>query len=492
MSENKQLNSFITKADIAALPVLPHTLQVLKAALELPGFSYRHLDTILQYDPACMINLLAYANQEVNNDFDKEISQVDHAAMFLGMDRLEKFISNITSLYSVQNKKVADKLSRLQHRGVHAAFQAQSFAQLINNSSDREIYTSALVSPVSELLCWHLEPLKAQKVELLICRDTINYKQAQQDVFGFTYHELAKALTHHWHIPALFLQRQEMDELDEASHPIKCMYLAEKCSIIAEHGWYYDKMYEHIQLCAETFHYSEEHIARMLHSIAVTMAHSVSEFYPVQTTVNQLALLAGKVPYTQIIPIEEKKKPSLKKSKPQAVRKKPAAKPQRAIIASIKLIHSASDFPTLIRLTMDALFETKAFNRVAFIMLSKDKKQLQVRSLRGYTSKQFSDTAINMQSANLFSRLLTKPQSVFINHKNYPKFAPLINQTMQDMLNVKEFIAKSVYAKKRPIGLFYMDKHPLDNNVPQTMTSEDVKQMKKICALFDKQLSLIS
>lgn len=492
MPENSPLNSFINKADIAALPVLPNTLQVLKAAMEKPSFNYRHLDNILQYDPACMINLLAYANQEINKDFDKEISQVDHAAMFLGMERLEKFIDSVTSLYSVKNKKVADKLSRLQHRGVHAAYQAQNFAQLINDSSISEIYTSALVTPISELVCWHIDPVKAQKVELLVFKENIGYEEAQRDIFGFSYHELAEALTHHWHIPSLFLQRQEMNELDEASRAVKCMYLAEKCSIIAEHGWYYDSMYQHIKLCADTLHYSEGYIAQTLHSTAVNMAHNSGEFYPVQTTISHLALLAGKVPYTQVINIEDKKKPEPQKNEPQPVRKKPAAKPQQDKVASINLINSANDFPTLMRLTMNALFETKVFNRVGFMMLSKDKKQLQVRSLRGYKSKQFTETSLNLQPANLFSKLLAKSQSVFVNQQNHQKFAPLINQTMQDMLGVREFIAKSIHAKGKPIGLFYMDKHPLEDNVTLAMDSDDVNQMKKVCSLFDKQLKIIS
>ncbi|MCU7939902.1 MAG: HDOD domain-containing protein [gamma proteobacterium symbiont of Bathyaustriella thionipta] len=439
-----------------------------------------------------MINLLAYANQEINKDFDKEISQVNHAAMFLGMERLEQFIANITSLYSVTNKKIADKLSRLQHRGVHAAFQAQNFAHMINDSSVSEIYTSALVTPVSELVCWHLEPLKAQKVELLVFKEKVNYEQAQNDVFGFSYHELAETLTHHWHIPSLFLQRQEMNELDEATRSVKCLYLAEKCSIFAEQGWYYDAMYNHIKLCAETFHYSEGHIAQALHTTAVNMAQNAHEFYPVQTTISHLALLAGKVPYTPVINIEEKKKPESKADKPQPVSNKPAAKPQPEKIASIHLITSANDFPGLIRLTMDALFETRAFNRVAFMMLSKDKKQLQTRSLRGFNSKHFTDTPLSMQPANLFSKLLVKSQSVFINQLNYQKFSPLINETMQEILNVQEFIAKSVHVKGKPIGLFYMDKHPVDDSSIQKMDIEDFNQMKKICALFDQQLKNIS
>ncbi|MCK5662004.1 MAG: HDOD domain-containing protein [Thiotrichaceae bacterium] len=492
MPENTTLNSFINKADIAALPVLPNTLQLLKEALEKPSFNYHHLNSILKYDPACIINLLAYANQEIDRDFDKQIRQVDHAAMVLGMERLEKFIGNVTSLYSVKNKKVADKLSRLQHRGVHAAFQAQNFAQLIKESSDSEIYTSTLVTPISELLCWHLEPVKAQKVELLVYKQKQNYKQAQNEIFGFSYHELAEALSHHWHIPDLFLKRQEMNELDDASRSIQCMYLAEKCSIIAEHGWYYDNMVQHIKLCADTFHYSEERIVQMLHTTAIDMAHKVREFYPVQTTISHLALLAGQVPYTQVIEVEEKSRSKVPQNKPQTIINKLAAETDQSKVPSMDLIPSAADFPGLIRMTIEALFETQRFSRISFIMLSKDKKHLQSRSLRGHKSKHFTSTPLAIQPANLFSKLLAKPQSIFINPLNHEKFSPLINETMQTMLGVEEFIARSVHFKGKPVGLFYMDKHSLEEGVYHKMDIEDFNQMKKICALFDQQLQKIS
>lgn len=492
MPENSPLKQFIHKADIAALPVLPYTLQALKTALEKPSFSYRHLDNILQFDPACMINLLAYANQEITDGSDIEISQVEHAAMFLGMERLEKFIDRITSLHSVRNKKIADKLARLLHRGVHAAFQAQNFARLLNDSAIDEIYTSTLVTPISELICWHLEPLKAQKVELLVYKKGLDYEQSQREIFGFSYHELAETLTHQWKIPHLFLQRQEMQDLESASKAIKCMYLAEKCSIIAEQGWYYETMYEQINLCSQELHYSEGRIAQELHATAVYMAYNASEFFPVQATSAYLALLPGKVPYSQILSVEEK---GAKKSVSQTKSTAAIAAPE---VPSINRIHTSNDFPSLIKLTVDALYESKAFSRVAFMMLSKDKKHLQIRSLRGYKNKKFVETTIDMQPANLFSKLLNKPQTIFINQLNYEKFSPVINTAMQEMLDVKEFIAKSVHVKDKAIGLFYMDKHPLEPaNDAQTVSAEnmaveDFNEMKKIATLFDKQLKIIT
>lgn len=497
MSENHKLNQFIHKADIATLPVLPNTLQALKTALEKPSFNYRQLDNILQFDPACMINLLAYANKEINKDFEKEISQVEHAAMFLGMERLETFIGNIKSLHSVKNKKVADKLARLQHRGVHAAYQAQNFAQLFNDTSIEEIYTSTLVSPLSELICWHLAPVMAQKVELLVYTKNINYEQAQSDIFGFSYHELAEALTHHWKIPHLFLQRQEMQDLAVASKSVKCMYLAEKGSIIVEQGWYYDDMYEYISLCSENLHFSEERIAKEMHTTAVYMAYNAEEFFQVQSTCSYLALLPGKVPYTQIIPIEDKKKTSVKEVKPEVQPQIKKVAPKQVKQPSINLIQSVNDFPGLIRMTMDALIETKHFSRVGFMMLTKDKKHLQVRSVKGLSNKKFTDTVLNMQPANLFSKLVVKPQTIFINQLNYHKFSPIINSAMQEMLEVQEFIAKSVHFNSKPIGLFYMDKHPLESTEgsspsEELMQIEDFNEMKKIAALFDKQLKIIS
>ena len=67
---------------------------------------------------------------------------------------------------------------------------------------------------------------------------------------------------------------------------------------------------------------------------------------------------------------------------------------------------------------------------------------------------------------------------------------------MKTMLDSEEFIARSIHSKNKPIGLFYMDKHPLDNSSSSssghTMNIDDAEQMKKICALFDQQLKRIT
>ncbi|MCU7837463.1 MAG: HDOD domain-containing protein [gamma proteobacterium symbiont of Taylorina sp.] len=489
---NTQLSQFINRSDIAALPVLHNTLQELKETLAKPSFNYHHLDAILQYDPACMINLLSYANKEINKDFDKQISKVEHAAMFLGMDRLEKFINNISSVYSIKNRKVAEKINRLQYRGIHAAFQAKNLALLINDSAIDEIYTSALISPLSELMCWFLEPVKAQKVELLVHHKNRGYAQAQLEIFGFSYHELAQALTLHWNIPTLFLQRQEVDSIEDMSKPVKCIYFAEKCSLYAEKGWYYDAMYKHIDYCSDNLHYSKGRIVQAFHKTAIHLAHTTKRFYKIQSVSAYLALLPGEVPYTQVIEIEEKKKTALSKSQNKlsdiTINKADSIK-----IESINFIKTVNNFPSLIRITMDALYETEAFSRVAFIMLTKDKKNLQVRSLRGAKNKVFIETKLPLQPANLFSKLLEKPQFILINSQNYQKFSPIINKTMQNMLDSQEFIARSIHSKDKPIGLFYIDNHtPKNQDEKDSVSTADMAKIKEIYKLFDKQLTIIT
>ncbi|MBE9526800.1 MAG: HDOD domain-containing protein [Proteobacteria bacterium] len=493
LQSNTQLQKFLSRTSVASLPVLHKTLQHLKEILAKPSFNYHQMDEILQYDPACMINLLSYANQEVSKDFDKQISKVEHAAMFLGMDRLEKFINKITSVYNIKNSKVAAKIDKLQYRGLHAAFQAKNFARLINDSSIDEIYSSALISPISELMCWHLDPVKAQKVELLIHKEKKDYTQSQIEIFGFSYHELAQALTLQWNIPTLFLQRQEVDSIEEMSKPIKCIYFAEECSIYAEKGWYYNDMYQHITEYSENLHYSEGRIAYELHKTAVNLAHDTKDFYKIQSVSNYLALLPGEVPYTQVIKIEEKKKPQQPQEVPQKViKKEPLKKPDPIKVKSINLIKTVNDFPNLIRITMNALYETEAFARLAFIMLSKDKKYLQVRSVRGEKNSAFVETKLPLQPANLFSKLLVKSQFISINKKNYEIFSPIINETMQAMLESNEFIARSILIKNKPVGLFYLDNHSKDDSQAKKVSADDVTKIKEICELFDKQLNIIS
>jgi HD-like signal output (HDOD) protein len=502
MAENKQLNQFIQRSDISKLPVLPHTLQALKEALEKPSFSYRHLNQIIKFDPACMINLLAYANQEMNKDSEQQISQVEHAAMFLGMERLENYINNIKSLHSVKNLAVANKLMSLQYRGLHAAYQADNLARLLSSSAQDEIYISALLTPLSDLLCWYLEPEKAQKVELFIHQNAMSPSEAQTRVFGFNYHELALELTEHWKIPNLFIERQQMEELDDASRAVTCMYLAEQVSSIAEKGWYHQSMYDYLEDCTNHVHFSAERIAGEMHRIAAKIGHESGEFYSIQNISAYLALEPGEVPYQQVLDLSPEKtaaeaKPLQKPAKPEPKPAKHAEITQEKI-PSINLINTANDFPGLIRISMDALYEPKVFARVAFMMLNKDKTTLQTKSLRGPNINFFTETRLTVKPVNLFTRLLEKPQAVFVNEANYEKFSPLINQAMQDMLGSAEFIAKSVHVKGKPIGLFYMDNQTKQTSTsndelkPQPMDMEAYHLMKKVCTLFDKQLAVIS
>ncbi len=66
--------------------------------------------------------------------------------------------------------------------------------------------------------------------------------------------------------------------------------------------------------------------------------------------------------------------------------------------------------------------------------------------------------------------------------------AYIIITPMQDMLKVKEFIAKSVHANKKPIGLFYMDKFSgAEDKVDELIDVKDFAKVKKILNLFEKQ-----
>ncbi len=126
-------------------------------------------------------------------------------------------------------------------------------------------------------------------------------------------------------------------------------------------------------------------------------------------------------------------------------------------------------------------------------MLSKDKKILQVRGIRGLKDPQFINTLLPIKPTNLFTKLLEKAQAVFINQANYEKFLPIITTPMQDMLKVKEFIAKSVHANKKPIGLFYMDKFSgAEDKVDELIDVKDFAEVKKILKLFEKQLGILT
>ena len=72
---------------------------------------------------------------------------------------------------------------------------------------------------------------------------------------------------------------------------------------------------------------------------------------------------------------------------------------------------------------------------------------------------------------------MKKPQSVHIHEGNREKYWQMVPGDFKKIINTASFCASSVFARGKPVGLFYADCHADDGGVQ----AEDYAHFKKLC-----------
>jgi HD-like signal output (HDOD) protein len=491
-SDSAKLSTFEQQLDKNPLPVLNSTLRKVREKLVAKHFNYEQLGSLIYHDPMYMFNFLACANRHKQDkipDSEEKIKNPKHASMLLGITNIKKCISSLVSLQKIKtdlpqkdNKSVISKIEQLACRSLHCAYQAKHLAQLMHSNAEEEIFHSALMMSLAELLVWHNNPQQAQKYELLIHTQSIPETEAQLKVFGFSFNDLIFQIAPKWQLPELYLQALKTDLADETQKSISCIKIADKLSRYVDFGWYYQAVYDHIDYCALITPFSAQRLAKEFHLVAAQMSDNFKDYYPISVPISALLLEAGKIPYYAVFSPE--KNPAKEQ---QDNHNKTAQTDNRKVkpIPQNKL-ENATTLPTLIQLTINYLYQSEKFDQVVLLLLDKSKSDLTIRIEKTKLSSPTLQKKINVsQNKNLFSLLLQKPQPIFFKTSEAESFSKLLTTSITDVLPAKEFFAQAIYFNNKPIGIIYLCNQ---NN----LDSESYSFFRKTLVRFEKQLSLLA
>jgi HD-like signal output (HDOD) protein len=474
--------SFEKSLHKAHLPVLDNTLVMVKDKLSREQFKYEQLESSFNLDPMCLFNFLTCANQytqKVSSDFEETIKTPKHASMLLGTDNIEKCISKLTTLKTIKNRDIANKIEQLACRSLHCAYQARHLARLMKDSAEEEIFLSALMMSLSEILVWFISPTKAQQYELLVYTKSMSENEAQHQVFGFSFVDLMLHMEPKWRLPELYIQSLKTDTLEEAKRSIICIKLADKLSRLVDFGWYYQQVDDYFDYCTLVTPFSAQRLLKEFHYTATQMSDDMLGFYKFCLPISRLVLQPGKVPYYPVLLPEVKLEPQqdiTKEPKQSGSQAPPQVKP-------VSKLESASNLPTLIQLTISTLFETDNFDRVILIMLDKSKTEMTIRIEKTRLSDHARQKKIMISpTTNLFSLLLEKPQPIFVRLSEAQRYKNLLTNDITDALPAREFFAKAFYYKNKPIGIFYVTKE-------KALDNDKYAFFKKTLVRFEKHLS---
>lgn len=482
---HKALKAWADKLQQGAIPAMRLNTEKVRQLSAQEHINMGELAVIIEKDPGLSTHLLNRINTIKHKNLRSEVTTVEHAVMMLGIEQLRSLPDAVPLLEKVENGESRQRLNRIYARSFHAAHLARHLATLRHDMDPAEIYLAAFLHDLGEMLLALYAPKKLQEIESHPKQQSIEPREAEYVVLGFGVDHLSLELGRRWYQPSLM--RDSLKAENAANPRVLGVMLAVQIAKAAEQGWYTQKMTKTLEELARHMHKELGEVTAMVHRNAVEAAREAQMYGIPPPAINlihpsQPEAEPGYVePEPEVAEVEEDSggfclAPQLHILKQSLVKLKTARE-------------DALNLNQILSLAMDGLHDGIGLNRVVFAMRNPDKYQLVSRAIAGADNDpQFSQFVINLHGSHLFSRILDKPQGLWVNDDNRSKIWPMIPPEVYRLIQSNSFYLMSVFVQEKPVGIFYADRHTGTSALDET----SYKYFKQVVTLTANAMANLS
>lgn len=423
------------------LPVMPHTARELRRLLRLDMGSNPQLLEALVDDPGAAVAVFRQLGR-LRADANQRVGDVAHAVSMIGR---EAFTALIEGLPEVGLGDARGTLNAgpcgAYSQAAHAAYFAATLAGSRQLPATPELRTAALLKNTAIVALWAIQPDAAQRASYAV-RDGVPAEQAYAAELGESLSEANRRLARAWSLPRL-AQASDTDGLGGAQ--ARVVQLAERLAQATSAGWQHPGAAQATAELADFLDISRDAANARLHEWAIDAARRLSRLhYPLPGF--ELAYMPGEVEDDDDdIPLmgSWRRKPPAT----QAAKTRPAAPDlQRTMAEVIRRIRDEA-----------------GAERVLFAMLNKDRSRLRTRlALGGRPDDGVRSLDLALNEKNLFTAMLGKSQSIWLNHANAARFRAYLPDSLARLLAPHGAYLMSLFVRQRPLGLLYADGARLD------------------------------
>jgi HD-like signal output (HDOD) protein len=501
------------------LPIFEYSARAFRKVSNEGGNAFEAYGDIILKDPGLALHTLNQLQANSSKPLRTEISSMEQAAMMLGIDRAKRLTMGHPQLERSLSGYAKQGYIRTACRAFHAAFQAWDWAHIKNDHAPEEVLLATLLHDVAEMALWVAAPEQMQQFRRLMLKDGLPTDEAQYIAFGESLEHFSREIANRWHLPGLVSDalRPENAKLPR----VRGVMLAVQLARSTERGWYWEKAERVLPQIAEYLSAPLDEVIPHLHKNAVRAARE-APFYCARHAAALLPMLPGdeqlSIDDEFPEPVSASKIPAPEQSIPAGtvtpagaaatkiirtpdsretdspVASAPSAQicllPQANIFKQTLLdLHKGlgkMDLSDLMRKTVHGMHDGIGLNRVVFCMLAPKAEKLTSRYMLGADNDPiFSRFEIVLDTPHLFTRLMEKQVSLWINDDNRKKFWPLMPDETKVLIKTNSFFAMSIHVHDKPMGLFYADRRSLDCKLDE----QAYKQFRQMCQFAAKGLA---
>ncbi|WP_157314693.1 HDOD domain-containing protein [Chitinibacter sp. GC72] len=384
-------------------------------------------EVVLQ-DPLLAAQLLRTVNHRNKTALTADIAAIESAILLIGVvPFLDRFARHAT-VESVMLPALQQEYSQLLKWVFQARVQRKLAHELATQRYDSKVdvvQIAALLQPLQQIL-----PILARAPAIGIADASVNVSQLLQA----------------WQYPVAVT-----DLLGIMAEPTP-RYALHKALLAAvellEQGWWQPQLQSHLQTMALILGQEVGDVWRTLTKYLLRLTRQLGEQGPFFSPARWLVMQPGDWP----VPVVKKAASAV--AEPEKVEKD-------VLVERMQALHLAGiqGAPTnqVMSLSIKAIADGLGMQRIVFALFMAGENTLRSRYVQGSDTDALRKMVISLQEMHLFTRLLQKPSSIWLNAGNAAQYRPLLPSEFREQVLADGFCAMSIFVADKPLGILYAD-----------------------------------
>ncbi|QDQ25221.1 hypothetical protein FNU76_02005 [Chitinimonas arctica] len=449
--QNERNEAWLTFWARRPLPILQST----KAALA--GFAGR-LDTVrsdeiiaaVLRDPLLTAHILRHINQRKRGSLASDVVALESVVLLMGVDA---FVGQFARLATVESmllpKHPARYFALLREVATTrlAARLAKDFSELRYDAHPEEINIAALLGHMPRML----RLLEAGLPDAAPASDL----------------DELPPLFARWSLPEVFSSL--LDHRSPSSQRSLLQQAAVRLADKLQMGWWQDGVAADVHLAAHSLEMEQAEVWQLICGALLHFARKDWPYAQIFPPARWLPMLPGEWPRPQA------------KAAPEA-----AGKPSfDSLLRELQRAGQGSGtFNQIMNLSIRAQAEGLGMKRIVFGLLMAGHNLLKTRYVVGAADDDpLRSLQVDLTAPHLFTRLMLKPQSIWLKPGNRAQFEALLPRGVRQAVGEGDFVAMSLFVDDKPVGLFYADNHG------GPLTEAQYNGFKQVCQLTGQCLT---
>jgi len=480
---------------------------------------------IILSDPGMAANLLRNMNTEREAAGRLSITTVSSLISLLGVPNLRTAIESMTCFEDMDLPQAnLNGVERCLKQSWYCESFAMRWAEERQMHEPEEVHLAAILQSIPEIMLWSYGDDVMRDIEHHAYFECKDYYHEVSKILACHKREIGAGLASQWCLPeaALFGFESEYNSYTVGTAVGLAALLARLCL----HGWYGQDMAFFLEKAMHYFGEDEIKTIKHIHQNALDMAYEEIEkgYRPVaslllstnleripeiefrkpdmikqQSTTEaggqdsektKAPVTTGEVDIADEAPREQIKLPADEATESVAKQSVSLDRQQLSedFVKLTEMIKESASLNELVKQVVISLHDTVKFDRVSFLLLSKDKTQLEskLNKFSNADDDALKKLSIPLNQKDLFSLLLKKPQAFSLSQNNFNKYWPLVPGVVKTAIDVDRFCVASVFYHKKPLGMIYVDR------IKHLTSPDDFAAFQKMTMLLNKGLELLS